>query len=262
MAGRIDRTYRRPPTRRRLIRLQITDEDARTAALDLARGMAAFWDQRLGRRLLGFYLIGSLAHGGFNRRYSDIDVGLVAEDGLDEAMLDAMREEAVVLSPELAPKLSLFWTDRRFSVGRFPPLDRVDYLDHAVALVERERVRPDRPSLEEIRSYLGAAPLANWKANAERFAALDTLDADNHKPYLRAHLYPARFVYSWTTGAMGSNDAAVALVAERRPAGLDVALVARALQCRLDAADPDVLFPARDALPRQAEACARLVAGA
>ncbi len=44
--------------------------------------------------------------------------------------------------------------------------------------------------------------------------------------------------------------------------GLDVALVRRALQCRHDAADPDMLFPSRDALPRQVAACARLIAGA
>lgn len=239
-------------------RAAVTDDEARDAAIDFAGGVAAFWDDRLGPRLLGCYLLGSLAHGGFSRRYSDIDVALVAEDGVDQAALDAMRGAAEALSPDLAPKLSLFWSDRHFAVGRFPPLDRVDYVDHAVALIERERERPERPSRDDIRAYLGGAPFAAWAESAALFAALDRLEPADHKPYLRAHLYPARFVYSWITGAMGSNDAAVALARERRPAGLDVDLLASALQCRHDAADPDPLFADRVALPAQVEACARL----
>ena len=253
-----------PRRARGVTRLVIPTPDDETAARarDLARQVAAYWDDRLGPELLGFYLLGSLAHGGFSRRYSDIDIGLVAETGVDDAARDAMRAAAAELSPELAPRLSLFWTDRSFALGRFPPLDRVDYLDYAVALVERERVRPERPSLADIQTYLRAAPFETWAARAKGFAAYERLEADDHKPYLRAHLYPARFVYSWMTGRMASNEDAVALVAECRPDGLDVALVARALQCRRDAADPDSLFPDRDALPRQVAACARLIAGA
>jgi predicted nucleotidyltransferase len=95
-------------------------------------------------------LLGSLAHGGFNRRYSDIDMALVTENGIDQATLEAVKTEAAALSPELATKLSIFWSDRRFTIGRFPPLDRVDYLDHAVALIERERADPIRPTLCEL----------------------------------------------------------------------------------------------------------------
>ncbi len=233
----------------------------RAGALEFAHAMAAFWEERLGPRLLGFYLIGSLAHGGFNRRYSDIDLALLAENGLSETLLDRARAHGVSLSPEPASKLSLFWSDRRFSVGRFPPLDRVDYLDHAVALVEREPVRPERPSVDDIRAYLRGAPFAIWAERAARFATLDRLEAEDHKPYLRALLYPARFVYSWSTGRMASVDDAVAYLDECRPAGLDVGLMARALQCRCRSADPDDLFGERKSLPGQIDACRRLITG-
>ncbi len=236
-----------------------TDDDVRIAAGEFAKGMVTFWQDRLGAELLGVYLLGSLAHGGFNRRYSDIDMGVISEHGLSEELRDDMCTEAARICPELAPKLSLFWTDRGFSVGRFPPLDRADYLDHAVTLVERERVEPSRPSLEEVRDYLRGRPFANWAERAQRFATLETLEAVDHKPYLRAHLYPARYIYSWMTGEMVSNDVAVAFVAEHPPAGFDVDVVAQALQCRLEAADPDGLFPARSVLPGQVEACARLI---
>ena len=77
-------------------------------------------------------------------------------------MLDRVRSNASAESADWGPKLSVFWADRRFSLGRFPPLDRIDYLDHAVALMERQRARPMRPSLEEVQRYLGDAPFTNW----------------------------------------------------------------------------------------------------
>jgi len=237
------------------------DDAAGAAALGFAGDMAWFWQDRLGDRLLGVYLLGSLAHGGFNRRYSDIDLGLIAENGLADGMLDDMRAEARRLAPDLAPKLSLFWTNRAFAVGRFPPLDRLDYLDHAAPLIERERVRPARPTPDDVRAYLRGAPFENWQAAADRFAALEALAPAEHKPFLRAFLYPARFAYSWMTGRMASNDDAVAYLRAHPPDGLDLALIGRALDCRHAAADPDRLFGDRAALPRQVAACARLIDG-
>jgi hypothetical protein len=206
-----------------------SDDSVRAAAVDLARAVAAWWRDRLGPDLLGVYLLGSLAHGGFNRRYSDIDIAVIAEEPLPDVTREAMKTHAAAIAPALAPKLSLFWTDRSFSIGRFPPLDRADYLDHGVALIERERFRPSHPTLDEVRRYLGGAPLESWAKAAEGFAVLDRLGAENHKPYLRAHLYPARFAYSWITGRMASNDDAVAFLRAQAPPGLGMPLYERAL---------------------------------
>jgi predicted nucleotidyltransferase len=237
------------------------NEVARNAAVDCVRRLVPYWQAALGTELLGAYLTGSLAHGGFSRRYSDIDVALVTEAGLSPQALDRVRSEAAALSADWGSKLSVFWTDRHFGLGRFPPLDRIDYLDRAVMLVERECVRPARPTLEEIQRYLGGAPFANWTDRARRFAASETLEPKDHNAYLRTLLYPGRFCYSWMTGRMGSNDDAVAFLSETRPAGLDVSLITRALQCRQAAADPNSLFPARTMLPSQVDACAALIAG-
>src|SRR5260370_12817823 len=127
-----------------------TDGSAQAAALDFAGRVVQLCQVALGPELLGAYLMGSLAHGGFSRRYSDIDIAVVTEAGLSPQMLDRMRNKAAALSTDWGSKLSLFWTDRRFSLGRFPPLDRIDSLDHAVVLMERKRVLPVRPSLQEI----------------------------------------------------------------------------------------------------------------
>jgi hypothetical protein len=237
------------------------DELAKTAAVDFARLLVRHWQEALGTELLGAYLIGSLAHAGFSRRYSDIDMALVTTAGLSPQALDRMRSEAVVLSADWGPKVSIFWTDRHFSLGRFPPLDRIDYLDSAVALMDRERVRPARPTLEEIRHYLRGAPFAGWAERARRFAAAETLEPKDHKAYLRTLLYPGRLCYSWMTGLIGSNDDAVAFLSDSHAAGLDVSSIEFALQCRRSAADPDALFPARTVLPSQIDACAALLSG-
>ena len=235
------------------------DELARAAATDFARDLILCWQGILRTELLGVYLIGSLAHGGFSRRYSDVDLALVTTTGLSSQTLDNMRNEAITLSDDWGPKVSVFWADRHFSGGRFPPLDRIDYLDHAVALLEREQVRPARPTLTEIRDYLRGAPFAGWVEEARKFATAQSLEPLDRKAYLRCLLYPGRFCYSWITGLMGSNDIAVAFLSESHRAGLDLGLITRALQCRRVASDPDSLFPLRTVLPSQIDACAALV---
>lgn len=236
-----------------------TNNPAQASATDFAQSIVTFLQATLGPELLGAYLIGSLAHGGFSRRYSDVDIAVMTETGLTPQMLDRVRNEALALSPDWGPKLSVFWTNRHFDLGRFPPLDRIDYLDHAVVLMERVRVRPNRPLLEEVRRYLGGTPFAHWTDMVRRFASADTLTPKDHKAYLRTLLYPGRFCYSWMTGRIGSNDEATAFLSETRPPQLDVSLIARALQCRQADADPDLLFEERASLQTQVDACRALL---
>jgi predicted nucleotidyltransferase len=235
------------------------DTSAQAAAVNFGRSLVPFLQAALGLELLGAYLIGSLAHGGFSRRYSDVDIALITETGLSLEILDRVRSEATCLSADWGPKLSIFWADRHFSVGRFPPLDRIDYLDYAVVLIERDPVRPKRPALKEVQHYLGGAPFANWIAMAERFVTSEALEPKDRKPYLRTLLYPARFCYSWVTGRMASNDAAVAFLGEASLTNLNIGLVSRALRCRQANADPDSLFGDRAILPSQVDACTALV---
>ena len=233
---------------------------ARAAAADLVRRLMPYCRQILGSELLGAYLIGSLAHAGFSWRYSDLDIALVTVDGLSSQAQDRIRNKAIALSADWGARLSVFWADRHFSIGRFPPLDRIDYLDYAIVLMERESVKPARPTLTEIREYLRGEPFASWTDRARSFAAAEVLEPRHRKAYLRTLLYPARFCYSWTTGLMVSNDDAVSFVNERPPARLDVDLITRALECRRIGCDPDALFSERTMLMSQIDACAALLA--
>ena len=235
------------------------NETARTAALKFADALASSFRAQLGEQLIGAYLIGSLAHGGFSRRYSDIDMALITEVALDAAALATLRGLAAECDATFSQRLSVFWSDRGFTMGRFPPLDRIDYLDRAVVLTERERVLPVRPTIDEIRIYLSGAPFTNWTENAHRFAGMSALAPSDHKSFIRTLLYPARLVYSWSTGMMGSNDVAVAYTREHAPPGMNTDILTRALIYRQDAADPDRLFPARRILPDQVTSCIQVI---
>ena len=237
-----------------------TNETARFTALKFADALSSLYQAQLGERLIGAYLIGSLAHGGFSRRYSDIDVGLITKSALDTATLTTLRGLAAECDATLSQKLSVFWADRGFTVGRLPPLDLIDYLDHAVVLTERERVLPVRPTLEEIHGYLSGAPFTNWTEDAQRFAGMSTLAPGDHKLFIRTLLYPARLVYSWSTGLMGSNDDAVAFTRKHPPKGMNTDILTSALKYRQAAADPDALFPARGMLADQIKSCLQFIA--
>jgi hypothetical protein len=80
------------------------NEMARTAAIAFAHVLATLYRAQLGERLLGAYLIGSLAHGGFSHRYSDIDLALVTEGGLDTATFAALRALAAEEDAALSQK--------------------------------------------------------------------------------------------------------------------------------------------------------------
>ena len=69
----------------------VPNEIARTRAIDFVRRLVQHWQETLGAELLGAYLIGSLAHAGFNRRYSDIDLAIVTEAGLSQDALDSLK---------------------------------------------------------------------------------------------------------------------------------------------------------------------------
>jgi len=150
------------------------DDRARISAIDFTHRLVRNWQEALGIDLLGAYLIGSLAHAGFSRRYSDVDIALITASGLSPQALDRLRSGAVALSADWGPKVSIFWADRQFSLGRFPPLDRVDYLDHAVVLMERERVRPPvvvtwaatsrspQPQIAHLDALIAAPQLRCW----------------------------------------------------------------------------------------------------
>jgi len=86
------------------------------------------------------------------------------------------------------------------------------------------------------------------------FSSLSPIAIGDHKRYLRALLYPARFLYSWETGTIGSNDEAVAFL-QNRAAEIDTDLILRALRCRNQGDNPQPLLVERSKLLQFREMC-------
>jgi len=176
----------------------------------------------------------------FSRRYSDIDIALVTEAGCP-ADAHRVRSDAAALSPDWGPKLSVFWTDRHSASADLLRWIALDYLDQAVALMERSECDQRGPGwtrfgvtwvarhLRTGRTWCGASRLL--KRSNRRIASLSA----------NAALSRA-ICYSWTTGRIGSNDDAVAFLTDTLSAARR-RLITRALQCRHGDADPDSLFP-------------------
>ena len=100
----------------------------------------------LGARLAAAYALGSLAHGGFSPLVSDVDLGLIMED--PARMSDRLTVRTVARGVRaggsaLHERLSVFWAtpsalQGRARGGRFPPLDRLDLLEHGRLLTGRD----------------------------------------------------------------------------------------------------------------------------
>ena len=128
-------------------------------AEDVLRDVVEASRRGLGNRLVAAYALGSLAHGGFSPLVSDVDLGLVLADPLGpgdgetvQAIADTVKQGA---SP-LHDRLSIFWgtpstLGGHVEGGRFPPLDRLDLLEHGRLLLGDD-IRGDtaRPSPAEL----------------------------------------------------------------------------------------------------------------
>ena len=100
----------------------------------------------LGSRLVAGYALGSLAHGGFSPLVSDVDLGLVLEDPQrvsDRITIHRAARAVRAGGSVLHGRLSVFWgtpliLQGRAAGRRFPPLDRLDLLDHGRLITGHE----------------------------------------------------------------------------------------------------------------------------
>ena len=255
------------------------DADASQGEAVLAAAVDAY-QAAFGARLTAAYALGSLAHGGFSPLVSDVDLGLILRDPYRPAGRLTVRRVARAVRAGGSPlhqRLSVFWgtpSTLRGAArgGRFPPLDRLDLLEHGRLLTGQDArevvARPGRTELlvagaQFALGYLGGDPgrrgrLTGW---AQRPGGGDSVLAQVRTPSLLAArgprqvtkvvLFPVRFLFTAQTGQVGTN----ALAAEHYLAsdGLPGAeLVAAALAWRREppaAETATATLLARDLLP-------------
>ena len=215
--------------------------------------VAEHFKSRLGSSLVEAYKLGSLAHGGFSEIYSDIDVGLLLSCREPPSEMAELIAHAKLLDAEYGKKLSVFWGNPEFTLGRLPVIDRIDLLDHGVPLLRG--VKPDfrRPTKEEIHQEQLQSIERSWKSRLPELSRLTTLEAKDRKPYIRAILYAARLIYTWDNLVVDSNDRAVEYLHQVRPARLDLKPIDMALACRNDMCNAEDVFALRTDLNGQYE---------
>ena len=206
----------------------------------------------LGDRLVAGYALGSLAHGGFSPLVSDVDLGLILADPLragDHATIGDVARAVRASGPGLPERLSVFWgtpstLSGQVPGGRFPPLDRLDLLEHGRLLTGRDArqtaARPDRTELLvagarfALGSLSGTGSGTGPPADAsvlDEIAAPSRLVSGGPRRLTKIVLFPVRFLYTAATGQAGLTALAVEhyLATQGAPAA---ALVTAALAWR------------------------------
>jgi predicted nucleotidyltransferase len=173
-----------------------------------------------GNRLVAAYALGSLAHGGFSVHVSDVDLGLVLGDPLDERdakAVDRLLTEVEADGVPLAERLSVYWgslgtLSGSESGGRFPPLDLHDLKQYGRLLAGRDvRSQLQSPTLRELvvsgaefaLEHLSIPEVTARLRNPVELANASTKTLTKHV------LYPVRFLFTARTGQIGMNDEAV-----------------------------------------------------
>jgi hypothetical protein len=181
-------------------------------------------------RLLAAYALGSLAHGGFSVYVSDVDLGLVIDTVLPQDA-DAVETLATRVAAEtlpLAERLSIFWgspatLSGEATGGRFPPLDRLDLLEHGRLLAGRDQ-RDQIPVPSQRDLILAGATYALQTLSTPELTAelrdVRRLAASGVRTLTKRILFPVRILFTARTGEIGRNQDAVEhfAAAERGPA--------------------------------------------
>jgi len=228
---------------------------------NFVQNVAVYFNANLGAVLVEVYKLGSLAHGGFSDIYSDIDVGLLLSCREPPPGMSELTAGAKALQPEYGKKLSMFWGNPEFTWGRLPVIDRLDLLDHGVALLHGITPSLRRPSKDEIHREQLQSVERSWKPKLPELTRLKSLGPKDRKPYIRAILYAARLIYTWDNLVVGSNGRAVEYLHQVRPVGLDIKPIDMALACRSGNCDAEDALRLGADLNRQYESAMRYVLG-
>jgi hypothetical protein len=199
------------------------------AVRPLLEGLVALARTRFPDRLRAVYCLGSVAHGGWSRRLSDVDVCVVLGDPLHEGdgpALVGLSGELAESFPRFGPRLSLFWATEAIlkgddTGGRLGPLEVADLAQNGLLLWGVDVRATIRPlGREELLAAMEADMIDRWERRVTPFAGRDALAAGDgaeldERTLIKACLYPARFLFTAETGRIAGNDAAARSFAER-----------------------------------------------
>jgi hypothetical protein len=186
---------------------------------DVLRDVVRVASDSLGERLIAAYAMGSLAHGGFSPLVSDVDVGLILSDPIQETDADSVAsvaENVRSIGSALHGRVSVFWGTAesfagRAAGGRFPPLDRLCLLEHG-RLLKGNDVRSGLTPPNQTELLIAGARFALDVLAADVVACArqpDRLVEGGIRWTTKLVLFPARFLFTAETAREGTNEASV-----------------------------------------------------
>lgn len=173
-----------------------------------------------GSRVQAIYKIGSLgSHGDFSP-CSDVDVVLFLDEvnesdfGAIQSLWDKLKQSNF----PYADRISVFWsgTPKQFAkgIGRFPPLDRLDLLQHGILLEDNDlRSQLSAPSHQEIVNE-SAAFIKSFMLTPEKELELkqkpEMILQKGARYFTKFVLFPIRLIFTLDhPNLIGSNQDAV-----------------------------------------------------
>jgi hypothetical protein len=186
---------------------------------DVLRDVVRIASDSLGQRLIAAYAMGSLAHGGFSPSVSDVDVGLILTDPIQESDADALvgvAENVRSIGSPLHERVSVFWGTTasfagRATGGRFPPLDRLCLLEHG-RLLKGNDVRSGLTPPNQTELLIAGARFALELLADDVVACArqpDRMVEGGVRWTTKLVLFPPRFLFTAETAREGTNEAAV-----------------------------------------------------
>ncbi len=220
-----------------MIRMNPGEAEARQIALAVAQQAAT----EFGSEFSGAFLLGSLAHGGFALKSSDIDIALVLHqlDAETGARVRQLTSAAIAsFNSPLTARVSVFWADpAHLRTGneahtRLEAVDRADLMRFGVLMWGEDlRSLGELPSAAELvraGAEFGAAKFA-LEYLAQSAAELVRAGPRAASKYV---LFPVRLSFTLATGEIGLNEAAVSWYLHSSGAAQE--LVAAAFAWRTD----------------------------
>jgi hypothetical protein len=204
---------------------------------------------QFGTRGVSIFKIGSLgSHGDFSP-CSDVDVALMLDTLMpsDDVLIQSLIDEVKTTDLPYADVLSVFWSAYDLpsftqGLGRFPPLDRLDLIEHGILLCgEDKRYLLTKPSYDELvlfsAKFILDYMLHGEKAEEIKFSP-EVIAEKGARYFSKCVLFPARLLFTLENqDVIGSNKEAMHYfgehIASRLTDGHDIRLlVQEAYACR------------------------------
>lgn len=111
---------------------------------NLAKKISQYCFKQVGKRMLSCYILGSIAHGGYIRNVSDIDIAIIFKELYhnDNQLIDKIIEYIHTSRWKLSKRVSIFWGSLESindkTAGRFYIFDVIDLVENGILIFGKD----------------------------------------------------------------------------------------------------------------------------